>query len=400
MSSRERLLAAIDGAPGAPIPCSFMIFRALRLKCRDEYEFALRQGEMGLDTRVRLDDLPVRFSPEVRIEESLEPDRGNEPPLLTRVYHTPAGTLTSTVKQIEGWPFGDHLPLFSDHITPRAIRHPVTWPPDLAALRYLLQPPDPKDVARFLDEAARRRRFADDHGFLLHGGWRGERWLIGDDTDLVGVDYGTGSVVDTLMWLCGGTEPLMWSYDQPDFLRELIALVDDWNRSRVEIHLQAKPDVVFRRAWYEGTDFWSPRLYREFILPTLRRDVDLVHQAGARYAYIITTGMMPVADLILEAGVDVIVGVDPGMGKGTALAEVRQKLGGKASLWGGVSGPLVVEEGTEAEVRAGVQEAMAELGSTGRFILSPVDNVREDTEQAWRNVQLFVETWKALASSR
>jgi hypothetical protein len=376
-----------------------MIFRALRLKCRDEYEFALRQAEMGLDTRLRLDDLPVRFSPEVRIEQSVAPGQGGEPALLTRVYHTPAGDLTSTIKQIEGWPFGNHLPLFSDHITPRAIRHPVTWPPDLAALRYLLQPPDPKDVASFLDEAARRRRFADDHGFLLHGGWRGERWLIGEDTDLVGVDYGTGSVVDTLMWLCGGTEPLMWSYDQPDFLRELIALVDDWNRSRLEIHLQAKPDVVFRRAWYEGTDFWSPRLYREFILPTLRRDVDLVHQAGASYAYIITTGMMPVADLILEAGVDVIVGVDPGMGKGTALAEVRQKLGGKVALWGGVSGPLVVEEGTEADVRAAIEEAMAELGSTGRFILSPVDNVREDTEQAWRNVALFVETWKALTAS-
>jgi hypothetical protein len=376
-----------------------MIFRALRLKCRDEYEFALRQAEMGLDTRIRLDDLPVRFSADVRIEESVTPGHSGEPPLLTRVYDTPSGTLTSTVKQIEGWPFGDHLPLFSDYITPRAVRHPVMWPPDLAALRHLLRPPDPNDVARFLDEAARRRRLADEHGFLLHGGWRGERQLPDEDQNLIGQDYGTGSVVDTLMWLCGGTDPLIWAYDQPDFLRELIALVDDWNRSRLVVHLQARPDVVFRRAWYEGTDFWSPALYREFILPTVRRDVDLAHQAGARYAYIITTGMMSVADLILEAGVDVIVGVDPGMGKGTALAEVRQKLGGKVGLWGGVSGPLVVEEGTEADVRAAVEEAIAELGGTGRFILSPVDNVRADTEQAWRNVQVFIETWKALTAS-
>jgi len=399
MSSRERLLAAIDGTPGSPVPCSFMIFRALRLKCRDEYEFALRQAEMGLDIRIRLDDLPVRFPPEVSIEQSVTPGQGGEPSLLTRVYHTPAGDLTSTIKQIEGWPFGDHLPLFSDHIAPRAVRHPVSGPEHLSALRYLLQPPSDVDVNGFLQESSCRKRFADDHGFLLHGGWRGERWLIGEDTNLVGVDYGTGSVVDTLMWLCGGTEPLMWSYDQPDFLRELIALVDDWNRSRLEVHLRARPDVVFRRAWYEGTDFWSPALYREFILPTVRRDVDLVHQAGARYAYIITTGMMPVADLILEAGVDVIVGVDPGMGKGTALAEVRQKLGGKVGLWGGASGPLVVEEGTEADVCAAVEEAMAELGSTGRFILSPVDNVREDTERAWHNVSVFVETWKALNAS-
>jgi hypothetical protein len=400
MSSRERLLAAIDGTPGAPIPCSFMIFRALRLRCRDEYEFAERQAEMGVDSRIRLDDLPVRFAPGVEIEESVSPSQAGDPPLLTRVYHTPAGDLTSTIKQIEGWPFGDHLPLFSDYIAPRAVRHPVSGPEDLAALRYLLQPPSDADANAFLEESARRRRFADDRGLLVHGGWRGERWLMAaDETDLVGADYGTGSVIDTLMWLCGGTEPLMWAYDQPGFLRELIAVVDDWNRSRLEIHLRAKPDVVFRRSWYEGTDFWSPTLYREFILPTLRRDVQLVHQAGVRYAYIITTGMMPVAELILDAGVDVIVGVDPGMGKGTTLTEVRQKLGGRIGLWGGVSGPLVVEEGTEHDVRAAVEQAMAELGPTGRFILSPVDNVRADTEQSWRNVEVFIEMWKALPSS-
>jgi hypothetical protein len=397
MSSRERLLAAIDGAPGAPAPCSFMMFRALRLKCRDEYEFATRQAEMGLDARVRLDDLPVRFSPEVKIEESIRPGGAGEPPLLTRVYHTPAGTLTSKIKQIDGWPFGDRLPLFGDFITPRAVRHPISAPEHLAALRYLLTPPADADIRAFLDESARRKRFAQDRGLALAGGWRGERQAEGEDRDLVGAEFGTGSVVDTLMWLCGGTEPLMWAYDQPDFLRELIAVVDDWNSVRLEVHLQVGVDLVFRRAWYEGTDFWSPKLYREFILPTLRREVELVHQTGARYGYIITTGMAPIADSILEAGVDVIVGIDPCMGKGTTLVEVRQTLGGKIGLWGGVSGPLVVEEGTENDVRAAVEEAMAELGPTGRFILSPVDNIRTDTEQSWRNVEVFLEAWRAAA---
>jgi len=399
MSSRERLLAAIDGVPGAPTPCSFMMFRALRAKCQDEYEFAMRQAEMGLDARVRLDDLPVRFSPQVQIEESLTPGGAGEAPLLTRVYRTPAGRLTSMIKQIDGWPFGDHLPLFSDFITPRAVRPPVSAPEHLDPLRYLLTPPAEADIRVFLEESARRRRFADDRGFMLAGGWRGGRRAEGEAGDLIGDDYGTGSVVDTLMWLCGGTEPLLWAYDQPEFLRELIEIVDDWNRARLEVHLRAGVDLVFRRAWYEGTDFWSPRLYREFILPTVRRDADLVHQAGARYAYIITTGMAPIADLIVEAGVDVIVGIDPGMGKGTTLAQVRQRLAGKIGLWGGVSGPLVVEEGAEEDVRAAVEEALAELGGANRFVLSPVDNIRADTAQSWRNVGVFIETWKRLTAT-
>jgi len=320
-----------------------------------------------------------------------------EPPLLTRKYETPAGTLTSTIRRVDGWPYGDHLPIFSDYITPRAVRYPIAGLEDLAPLRHLLVPPADEDIRVFLEEATKRRGFARNHGLLFAGGWRGEREAAGEDVLLAGREFGTVSVIDTLMWLCGGTQPLLWAYDQPELLRELVGFVEEWNRVRLAIHLDAEVDIVFRRAWYEGTDFWSPSLYREFILPTVRRDVELTHQAGARYAYIITSGMMPVVDMIIEAGVDVIVGIDPGQGKGTDLQAVRDSLGGKVGLWGGLSGPLVVEEGTEDEVRSAVEEAMSILGVTGRFILSPVDNLRADTEQSWRNVQVLTSTWGSLS---
>lgn len=397
MTAREKLLAAIEGAPQAGVPCSFMIFRALRDRCADEYEFALRQVEMGLDAGVRLDDLPVRFAPGVKVRESVERDRAGEPDTITRVYETRAGKLTAQIRKAEGWPFGDRLPLFSDHIVPRALRYPVAGPGDLEPLRYLLISPASADVRQFLAEGKRRRRFAQAKGLLLTGGWRGERQLVNEDPGLVGREFGTLSVVDTLMWLCGGTAPVLWAYDEPDFLRSLIGLVEDWNRQRLAIHLEVGVDLVFRRAWYEGTDFWSPALYREFILPTVKRDVELVHQAGARYAYIITSGMAPVADLIVEAGVDVIVGIDPSQGKGTSLAEVRGALGGRVGLWGGVSGPLVVEEGTEAQVRAAVEEAVSALGPTNRFILSPVDSIRADAERTWRNVAVFIDAWRSVS---
>jgi len=399
MSARERLLAAIDGTHGAPVPCSFMMFRALRDKCRDEYEFASRQTDMGLNARLRLDDLPVRFAPEVRIADRVEPRPPGQPPFIHRAYETPAGTLTASVKQAEGWPYGDRLPIFGDYITPRAVKHPVTGPSDLKALRFLFVSPEQDDIRAFREEAAERKRFADDLGLALAGGWRGERLLAGEDKLLVGDNYGTGCVIDTLMWLCGGTEPLFWAYDDPGFLEELIALLEQWDSRRLEIHLDTGVDIVFRRAWYESTEFWSPALYRRFVLPSLRRQVELAHQAGVRYGYIITSGTAALVDLILESGVDVIVGVDPGEGKGTTLRDVRQSFGGKVGLWGGVSGPLVVEEGTEAEVRAAVEEAMAELRGTERFILSPVDNIRADTDHSWRNVQVFIDTWKALAQA-
>jgi uroporphyrinogen-III decarboxylase len=393
VSSRERLLAALDGAPGAPVPCCFMMFRALREQCRDEYEFLTRQRELGLDARMQLDDLPVRFAPEVQLREWIEP---GAPPILTRVYETPAGTLTSAIKQMEGWPYGDRLPLFSDYITPRAVTHPIMEPAHLPALRSLLTAPAAADRDTFLAEARRRKRFADEHGVALAGGWRGVRAAAGEDRLLIGENFGTVSVIDTLMWLCGGSDPMLWAYDAPGFLHELIAILEEWNLARLAVHLEAGPDLVFRRAWYEGTDFWSPSLYREFILPGLRREVELAHQAGARYAYIISTGMAAIAPLIIEAGVDVVVGLDPGQGRGTDLRQVRQAMGGKVALWGGVNGPLVVEEGTEEEVRRAVEEAFDALGDTGRFILSPVDNVRVDNERSRRNVGAFIGAWRAV----
>jgi uroporphyrinogen-III decarboxylase len=396
-SSRERLLAAIDGEPGAPVPCCFMIFRALRQQCRDEYEFAQRQLDMGLDVRMELDDFPVRFSPEVAIREWVEAGLDDGPALLHRIYSTPAGELTAAVRQAEDWPYGARLPIFDDYVTPRAVKVPVTGPGDLEALRYLLVPPTDADIAAFRTEARARREFAQQHGLLLAAGWKSHRTVPGEDPGLIGANGGTGTVVDALMWLCGGTAPLLWAYDEPEFLAVLIGAVEEWNSARLEIHLEAGVDLVLRRAWYEGTDFWSPSLYRQFILPGLCREVALAHQYGARYGYIITTGMIHIAEALIESGIDVIVGVDPGEGKDTTLAAVQESLAGRVALWGGVSGPLSVEQGSADEVRRAVEEAIATLGPSGRFIVCPVDNVRADTARSWRNVKAFLETWQALA---
>jgi len=397
-TSRERLLAAIDGPASASVPCCFMIFTALRRQCKDEYEFVDRQLELGLDARVPVDDLPIRFGAEVELSEQKEAPAMGGTPLLRRTYRTPAGELAAVVKQTEDWPYGDRLPLFGDYFTPRAVKFPIAQPSDLDALRHLLLEPSAEEIATFREQAARQKAFAHHRGLAVAGGWGSSRVARGEDEGLVGGDVGTGTVVDALMWLCGGTEPLMWAYDEPEFLSALIGLIEDWNRRRLEIQLEVGLDIVVRRAWYEGTEFWSPGLFRQFILPGLAREVALAHQYGARFAYIITSGMMHIADALTEAGIDVIIGVDPGEGKGTTLQDTRDVFGGKIALWGGVSGPMAIEEGSESQVRQAVEEAMECLAPTGRFILSPVDNVREDTEQSRRNVRVFIDAWKALAA--
>jgi hypothetical protein len=104
---------------------------------------------------------------------------------------------------------------------------------------------------------------------------------------------------------------------------------------------------------------------------------------------------MPVLDQIVEAGVDVLVGVDPIQGKGTDLAEMKRRASGKLCLWGGVNGFLTVERGTEADIRDAVKQALDTLGPDG-FILSPVDKVRDPSDEVWANVEALIEAWREM----
>jgi hypothetical protein len=98
-------------------------------------------------------------------------------------------------------------------------------------------------------------------------------------------------------------------------------------------------------------------------------------------------------DFYLQAGLDVLIGIDPIQGTYTDMPLLKQKLGGRICLWGGVSGAITVEMGSEPEIRTAVRSAIQALGPTG-FILSPVDNITIDSPQAWENIDFFINEWR------
>ena len=155
--------------------------------------------------------------------------------------------------------------------------------------------------------------------------------------------------------------------------------------------LDAGIDLYIKRIFYESTDFWSPRLYREFLQPILRADVALAHQAGALVGGMMTTGTLPLVDALAEAGLDAIIGVDPLV---TDLVAIKRAVRGRIALWGGVNGYITVEQGTEAEVRAAVCQAIETLAPGGGFVLSPVENVRDTSAHTWRNTLAMIDAWR------
>jgi len=317
-----------------------------------------------------LHGLPVSYDPRVEVRECLEEPPGESVPLMVKEYHTPGGVLRTEVRQTPDWRWGDHVPFFDDYLVPRSKKHLVERAEDLEALRYLLVPVTNAEVAAFRQESAPATEQARRHGLLLAGGW--------------------GAAADIVVWLMGFTNMLMLTQDEPDFIRELLGMVSEWNRARLQVLLDAGIQLYLKRIFYESTDFWSPRLYRQFLQPILKADCDLAHQAGARVGGMMTTGTLPLVDALVEAGLDAIIGIDPAV---TDLAAIGAKAAGRICLWGGINGYMTVEQGSEAEVRAEVRGAIETLGPDG-FILSPVENVRDTSDHTWNNALSLIDEWR------
>ena len=389
MNSRERMLTVIRGGQPDYVPMAFMIFSALRAKHDDWFGRIEAQAELGLDAVADATSLmpreptghrdapgvPIRFGPGVSVRQWKERPAGARYPLLHKQYETPDGTLSVAVHQTDDWPYGDQVPLLDDFLVPRCTKYLVTEEDDLPALRRLLGAPDEEDARKCRDLWRRGKEFAHRRGVLFTAGW------------------GVGA--DALGWLCGLQNAVLLAVDEPEFLGALLDVISDWNRARTELMLEAGPDLLMRRAWYEGTAYWSPPLFRRFLLPRIAAEVKLAHEAGAAYGYIMSVGGLQFAPLLREAGIDVLVGVDPVQDTGMDMAALKAASGGKFALWGGVNGFLTVERGTRREIRRAVREALDALGPSG-LILSPVDNVRDASDGVWRNVLALIEAWREM----
>ncbi len=387
MTSRTRLISAINLEDVDYCPCCFMSFTAMRRRCNEDmYKLTLVEKEMGLDPMLfipsaprpeRIDHpelrgLPVRFDTAVEMKEWRESSKEGFD-ILHKEYITPAGKLTTKVQLSGDWPHGDHIPFVDDFQVARSLKPLITKTSDLDALQYMLIPPTEEDIEKFKEESKKALIFAKDNDLLLVGGW--------------------GVGMDMANWLCGMQNLMISMMENQDLVYKLIKIIHEWNLKRMEIVLSGGVDLYIRRAWYEGCQFVMPDFFKEYVLPTLKKEADLAHSYNAKFGYICTSGTAPMADYYVDAGIDVLIGVDPVQGVMTDMGELKDRLRDKICLWGGVSGAATVEQGTEEEIRIAVKEAMKILGPTG-FVLSPIDNITIDSEKSMNNVKIFIDEWQ------
>ncbi|MBN1341702.1 MAG: hypothetical protein JXQ73_03430 [Phycisphaerae bacterium] len=407
MTSRERLLTAINGGrpDHVPLVCRVFGFAAppelqwsrdgrpepfwytgrlehihtLPQPWRVEHDFKRVDAwlSLGVDDVIEV-SLPWRIDPRVTARDFTVPASADCPyPLACREYTTPDGVLTHQVKATgedvgAGWVVQpEYPPLFEDFNIPRSHRPPMVEADDLPKIRHLLRPPDDEQLAAYRERMKLVRQFADERGVMVCG------WSL----------FG----MDAVVWLCGAENAVMMAMMQPELFAQVVHRVGEFDRMRTDLMLEVGGvDLFVQRGWYSTTDFWSPDLFERHVLPNLEQSVDRVHQAGAKFAYVMTTGIKPLLRFLPQANVDLLYWVDPVMG-GVDIETVRHELGGKVAIAGGVNAPLTLGKGSAQEIRAQVEQAIETLGPAG-FVLEPVDSLFPDTP--WSAVRTMIEAWK------
>jgi uroporphyrinogen decarboxylase len=100
---------------------------------------------------------------------------------------------------------------------------------------------------------------------------------------------------------------------------------------------------------------------------------------------------------LAAAGIDMLSNLDP-LAPGADLVTVKQELGAKVALCGGINNTFILEAGTPEQVREEVARAAALLGAGGGYIMAPSDGpgyiVTTDTVR--RNCEVMVEAWRGI----
>jgi Uroporphyrinogen decarboxylase (URO-D) len=295
-------------------------------------------------------------------------------PLLTKIYHTPEGPLQTTVKLTEDWPWGEDIHLFDDYNIPRIVEPLIKTSDDLSRLVYLLGEPGESQINKFKVCAHNLRDHANRLGVILDGGWT--------------------ALGDSAMWLCGMQRILYAQTDEPEFVEAVLDTIFTWEMHRMDWVIQEGIDVIVHSAWYEGTDFWSPRNYRRYLKPRLNQMIVKAHDHGKKFRYIITKGWKPLREDLIEIGVDCITGIDPVQDR-VDLVESKQSIGHRVCLMGGVnSAVLFAPESDDSLIRQAVEEAMKYLAPGNGFVLYPVDAIFNN--QPWEKIEVFIDHWKEI----
>ena len=202
----------------------------------------------------------------------------------------------------------------------------------------------------------------------------GERGLVRSHVPCFDV-FGQPGTWQDACCLYGTEELILATYDDPDWVHELLGILFRRKRTYIQSMAGAKLDLVELGGGSASTTVISPKIFDKFVAPYDAELIALAHGAGQRIVYHTCGGMMPILERIAEMQPDAMETLTPaGMGGDMDLARAKKRIGEKVCMIGGFDQLHSLSGCTAEETRAAVRACFEGAGEGGGYILCPSDH--------------------------
>jgi len=117
----------------------------------------------------------------------------------------------------------------------------------------------------------------------------------------------------------------------------------------------------------------SPTIFERFILPRLKKMIDMIHAEGAFCIKHTDGNIYEILDMIISAGPDGINPIEPAAGM--ELRKVKELAGDRVCIIGNIDCGHLLPHGTVEEVREAVRQAVQDAASGGGYIVTSSNSV-------------------------
>jgi uroporphyrinogen decarboxylase len=195
-----------------------------------------------------------------------------------------------------------------------------------------------------------------------------------------------------------GTENLSYAlYDQPELVHDIMESHADFliEAARPVLEKTSVDYVILNEDLSaKGGPLISPKCYKEFIFPRLRRVIDFYKSHGVRYFGIDTDGNPEaVVPLFMDAGVDILWPLERASDQDPV--RLRKKFGKSLRLWGGVDKRELAKDKQAIDNHL---RALAPIVEEGGYIPAVDHTVPPDVPLA--NFLYYMERKQALLAGR
>jgi uroporphyrinogen decarboxylase len=180
--------------------------------------------------------------------------------------------------------------------------------------------------------------------------------------------------------------------ENPGLVHQLIELTLSHDIRAMQRVVQAGVDVVIFGDDYadKNRPLMSPRHFKEFILPGLKRCVDAAHKAGAYVVKHTDGNIMPILDMIVDTGIDALNPIEPAAGMDIGL--LKQRYGHRIALIGNIDCGYLLSQAPVEEVRRVTRETIRSASPGGGYCLSSSNSIHSSVKP--ENFMAMIETWR------